>query len=102
VQKASDLFCIARMVSLGMTALSLTGCNALTPHDESWPHVGDAMAANRAIHVVDPWPAKSNNVVIGSDGVRVADVMARYRSGALPGGNKPGSSNAAPAPAASQ
>lgn len=44
-------------------------------------HAGEAMAYNRSIHVIDPWPAHAARTGIAVDGARVERVMERYRSG---------------------
>jgi hypothetical protein len=41
---------------------------------------GDAPAANKAIHTIDPWSAASNNTKIDQDGKRAAIAVKRYET----------------------
>ena len=42
---------------------------------------GDALAADRVIHMVDPWPASSANKNIAFNGERMQSAIERYRQG---------------------
>jgi hypothetical protein len=53
-------------------------------------HAGNAVAANRAIHTIDPWPAASARTDIETSGRRIVDAIERYETRA--------SASAAPAP----
>jgi hypothetical protein len=44
-------------------------------------HAGDAMAANKAAQVVDPWPAAAADRRIETNGERMARAVERYRAG---------------------
>jgi hypothetical protein len=41
---------------------------------------GDALAANKAEQMVDPWPAQSGNKNIGFNGERMQGAIERYRT----------------------
>ena len=41
---------------------------------------GDAVAANRIVHMVDPWPARAGDRNIQHDGERMAAAAERYRT----------------------
>ena len=41
---------------------------------------GDAVAANKVAHMVDPWPARSVNRDIAFDGERMQAAAERYRT----------------------
>jgi hypothetical protein len=40
---------------------------------------GDALAANKAVHTVDPWPANVGNQNIAFNGQRMQTAVERYR-----------------------
>ena len=41
---------------------------------------GDAVAANKVTHMVDPWPARAGDRNIAHDGERMAAAAERYRT----------------------
>ena len=41
---------------------------------------GDAVAANKVTHMVDPWPARAGDRNIPHDGERMAAAAERYRT----------------------
>ena len=41
---------------------------------------GDAVAANKMTHMVDPWPVRAGDRNIAFDGERMADAAERYRT----------------------
>ena len=43
---------------------------------------GDAMASNRAVHTIDPWPYNSQKTQIDIDGKRVQTAVRRYETNA--------------------
>ena len=49
---------------------------------------GDAVAANKVTHMVDPWPVRAGDRNIAFDGERMAAAAERYRTGKVtpPGG----------------
>lgn len=42
---------------------------------------GEALAANRVVHMVDPWPRQAGNRDIAFDGERMRAAAERYRTG---------------------
>ena len=42
---------------------------------------GNAVAANKVTHMVDPWPVRAGDRNIAFDGERMADAAERYRTG---------------------
>lgn len=61
-------------------AFPLMACgDYLSRRETLSPHAGDAVAANKAIHVIDPWPKESQNVRIPANGERMQRVLERYR-----------------------
>lgn len=44
------------------------------------PGAGDAVAANKAMQTVDPWPAQSGNTNIAFNGQRMQSAMEHYRT----------------------
>ncbi len=62
--------------------VALGGCaDALRRSDFVTDRTGDATAANKAIHVVDPWPRESFDTRLPTDAGRVAGPAGRYRAG---------------------
>lgn len=49
-------------------------------------HAGNAAAANRAIHTVDPWPAAAARTGIDVSGRRIVDAIERYEARKPPAG----------------
>lgn len=43
-------------------------------------HGGDAAEANKAVQVIDPWPANAANLNIETDGERMQRAVERYRT----------------------
>jgi hypothetical protein len=43
-------------------------------------HAGDAIASNKVVHVIDPWPPAAANRNIYSDGQRMQRAVERYRT----------------------
>ena len=71
---------IAAAVLLG---LMLGGCSDLylDRRDTISLVSGEAMAANRVTHMIDPWPAASGRRNIAYSGERAAAASERYRTG---------------------
>ena len=66
-------------------AILLSACaDPLTRSDALWPYSGDAVAANRVAHIIDPWPAASRNTAFPTVAARVAEPTARYKSARPP------------------
>jgi hypothetical protein len=71
-------------------AATLSGCSALPPFDDPFapyvqrsetvtPSAGNALAANEAIQIIDPWPRHAYDTRIPGDGQRMADAVERYQ-----------------------
>jgi hypothetical protein len=77
-------------IRFGIAALaaSTAACNDyLDRRDTISLHAGDAVAANRAIHTIDPWPAHASKTRWGTNGKRTVNAIERYetrQSGAAP------------------
>ena len=72
-------------------ALASSGCHDayIARRDGVTFQVGDAVAANKAIHIVDPWPASAASARIPASGTQavaaVERLQARNAQGAGPG-----------------
>ncbi len=80
----------ARAAALVAATTLLAGCQWLTRRDTISYQAGDAVAWNRAIHTIDPWPPASADTTIPVSGRRVAKAIERYEAG------PPASSEAVP------
>lgn len=71
---------VALSLVLGTT---LAGCSDLylDRRDTISLASGEAMAANRVTHVIDPWPAASGRNNIAYNGEKAAVASERYRTG---------------------
>ena len=82
-----------RLAAAALFACLTAGCNPYLERRETISfHAGDAAAANRAIHTIDPWPAAAARPDIETSGRRTVDVIERYeerRTGAAPGAAPP-------------
>ena len=63
--------------------LALSGCSDLyhDRRDAISLVSGEAMAANRVTHTIDPWPPHAENRNIAYNGERAATASERYRTG---------------------
>ena len=63
----------------------LGGCSEyyFDRRDTITPHSGEAMAANRVTHMIDPWPAASGQRNIAYNGEKAAVAAERYRTGRI-------------------
>lgn len=73
------------LVSSKLVALvMLVGCGACAPYldrsDTLTEGSGEAVQANIAIHVIDPWPAAASRIDRQTNGERVQRAMERYRN----------------------
>jgi hypothetical protein len=60
----------------------LGGCSEyLDRRDPIMPHSGEAVAANRVAHMIDPWPPASARRSIAYNGEKAATAAERYRTG---------------------
>jgi hypothetical protein len=71
---------VASAVLVGVT---LAGCSDLyfNRRDTISLVSGEAMAANRVTHMIDPWPAHAANRNIAYNGEKAAVAAERYRTG---------------------
>ena len=74
----------ARATSLGLALLaaaSMAGCNDLYTErrDRIALSAGDALAANKLTHMVDPWPRASADRNIAFNGEKMQSAVERYR-----------------------
>ncbi len=69
-------------LTLGVAAMT-GGCAAdyMSREDRISMSAGDAIATNKAIHVVDPWPSEGFNMRPRTMGQRVVAPVQRYRDG---------------------
>lgn len=72
-----------RTLAVAVLGAMLGGCSEyyFDRRDTVSPHSGEAMAANRVTHVIDPWPAASGNRNIAYSGEKAATASERYRTG---------------------
>lgn len=72
---------ILRSAGLLALAASLAGCNWYSRRETISYQAGDAVAWNRAVHTIDPWPVASNDTNIPVSGRRVARAIENYENG---------------------
>jgi len=59
--------------------LGLTGCqDSLSRRDTVVAWAGNSAAANKAVHIIDPWPAASADTDIPVSGRRTVAAIERY------------------------
>ncbi len=74
----------SRSLAAVLPALTLGACSTyLDRQDFASSSLGDAVARNAAIHVIDPWPAHARNTRIVHDGARLQPAIERYRTGEI-------------------
>jgi hypothetical protein len=97
------LACLAAALA-GVAALS--GCHDayIARRDGVTFQAGDAVAANKAIHIIDPWPASARSARLPASGTQAVSAIerleARNAAGASTGGAAGGPSPSAAAPGA--
>jgi hypothetical protein len=72
------------LAALALGALTLLGgCTDmyLDRRDSVSFAAGDAPAANKVTHMIDPWPARAGDRSIAFDGERMQTAAERYRTG---------------------
>jgi hypothetical protein len=88
-----------RISAAGLTLL-LTACQDYAARRDTIAfHAGEAAAYNKAIHVIDPWPAAAARTDIDLDGERAVRVIERYEAGGAPAAAAQSMSVAVPMPA---
>jgi hypothetical protein len=76
-----------RLAAAVALAVSAAACTDYVERRETIAaHAGNAVAANRAIQTIDPWPAGSARTDIEVSGRRVVDAIDRYEAPRPPGG----------------
>jgi hypothetical protein len=63
-------------------AALLGGCQQdyLARRDTVTFQAGDAVAANKVVHIIDPWPASAATTRLETSGVRAAAAIERYQT----------------------
>ena len=69
---------LALLLASGCTSDQVYEYRAHT--DKVTEGAGNASAANRAIHTIDPWPAYSEKTEINTDGKRALVAVRRYET----------------------
>jgi hypothetical protein len=60
---------------------AVAGCTEYVERRETIAaHAGNAVAWNRTVHMVDPWPAAAARTDIAVSGRRVVDAIERYEA----------------------
>jgi len=73
---------LLRGLILALLAGLLAGCNSWLAHRETISYqAGDAVAWNRAVHTIDPWPVASRDTTIPTSGRRIARAIDVYENG---------------------
>jgi hypothetical protein len=79
--------CLALALAVALVATA-AGCTEYVERRETIAaHAGNAVAWNRAVHTVDPWPASAARTDIEVSGRRVVDAIERYEAPRPAGGN---------------
>src|SRR5215210_582931 len=80
--RSTNPYCRARIVSALVLGALLAGCS-----DMYWDRrenislaTGDAVATNRVVHMIDPWPPMSTQKNLAFDGTRAQAAAERYRN----------------------
>ena len=68
-----------------LAGLLLAGCSDIyfDRRETIVPSAGDAVAANKVTHMVDPWPPSSANKNIAFNGEKMQTAVERYRQGRI-------------------
>jgi hypothetical protein len=73
-----------RLLSALAATAALAGCQWFDRRESLSLQSGDAVAWNRAIHTIDPWPPASSDTNIPTSGQRIARAIEIYESGPTP------------------
>jgi hypothetical protein len=80
-------FFLTRSLGGIVIAAALAGCqDRLQRHETVSLDAGDAIAWNKAVHTIDPWPRASADTRIPVSGRRVARAIEAYENGGVPPG----------------
>ena len=80
------------LAALAAAAALLCGCHQpyFARNEGVTFQAGDAVAANKAIHIIDPWPASAASARLDTSGVRAAAAIERYNTRIPDGATGPG------------
>jgi hypothetical protein len=79
-----------RLALAAALALLAASCTQYVERRESIAsYAGNAVAWNRAVHTIDPWPAAAARTNIEVSGRRVVDAIERYEAPKPPNGGAP-------------
>jgi hypothetical protein len=91
------------IVLAGLLSITLGACSEhFDRRDGITLHTGEAVAANRVAHMIDPWPRASARRNIAYNGEKAATAAERYRTGKIIAPVNATTSSAAYAAAAAQ
>ena len=73
---------VAAVLAVGALGWTVGGCSQiyLDRRDSLALSAGDAIAANQAVQVIDPWPPRSGNTNVVFNGQRMQAAAERYRT----------------------
>jgi hypothetical protein len=75
---------LGRVAAVALTATLLSACRDTNPYTSRRDTIrlgaGDAMAHNRAVHTIDPWPVHARDTRIDVDGKRMLVAVERYQA----------------------
>lgn len=76
---------VAAALAIGALGTMIGGCSQiyLDRRDAVGLGAGDAIAANQAVQVIDPWPPRSGNTNIVFSGQRMQAAAERYRTNTI-------------------
>jgi hypothetical protein len=73
---------LVRIIGSIALAGSLSACNSPLARQETISlHAGDAVAWNKSVHTIDPWPVAASDTTIPVSGRRVAQAIENYETG---------------------
>lgn len=72
----------AAVLAIGAFGMAVGGCSQLylDRRDSIALSAGDAIEANHAVQVIDPWPPRSGNTNLVFNGQRMQSAAERYRT----------------------
>jgi hypothetical protein len=96
--RARRLACLAAALA---GVLASSGCHDayIARRDGVTFQAGDAVAANKAMHIIDPWPASASSARLPASGTRAVAAIERLETRQAQGGAAPGSAGG-PGPSA--
>jgi hypothetical protein len=72
-------------LALAAAPLLVAGCQDYAARRDTIAfHAGEAVAHNKTVHVIDPWPAAATRADIPFDGPRAVRAIERYETGSGP------------------